>query len=158
MNARLAALLGTVVLLFNLGTPPARSQVQQPAPRGFDYWQPDWMVRELWGPGAMPKGMMVRLLRHTTFMRDGVPKEYEGAKSEASTGPATIIERICAGVALPVRSALPATLASCLVGGFSGVVFLAIGSLLEAAFSPAQGIRSRSTPNSWVTWKKTDRK
>jgi len=36
------------------------------------------------------------------------------------------IERIWAGVALPVRSALPATLASCLVGGFSGVVFLAI--------------------------------
>ncbi len=48
------------------------------------------MVRELWGPGGMPKGMMVRLLRHTTFMRDGVPKEYEGAKSEASTGPAII--------------------------------------------------------------------
>jgi mono/diheme cytochrome c family protein len=90
MNAHLAALLGTVVLLCNLGAPPARSQVQQPAPRGFDYWQPDWMVRELWGPGGMPKGMMVRLLRHTTFMRDGVPKEYEGAKSEVSTGPATI--------------------------------------------------------------------
>jgi hypothetical protein len=38
------------------------------------------------------------------------------------------IERICAGVALPVRSALPARLASRLVGGFPGVVFLAIGT------------------------------
>jgi hypothetical protein len=49
------------------------------------------------------------------------------------------IERIWAGVALPVRSALPATLASCLVGGFSGVVFLAIGKLLEVVFSPTYG-------------------
>jgi mono/diheme cytochrome c family protein len=88
MKAQLTALLGTVVLLVSLGTPLA--QLQQPAARGFDYWQPDWMVRELWGPGSMPKGMMVRLLRHTTFMQFGVPKEYEGAKSEASTGPEAI--------------------------------------------------------------------
>jgi hypothetical protein len=40
------------------------------------------------------------------------------------------IDLICAGVALPVRSALPATLASCFVGGFSGVDFLAIGIVL----------------------------
>ena len=33
---------------------------------------------------------MIRLLRHTTFMQYGVPKEYEGAKSEVSTGPVTI--------------------------------------------------------------------
>jgi mono/diheme cytochrome c family protein len=50
-------------------------------PRSFDYWQPDWMVRELWGPGRMPKGMMIRLLRHTTYMQFGVPKDYEGATS-----------------------------------------------------------------------------
>jgi hypothetical protein len=31
---------------------------------------------------------------------------------------------------LPVRRALPATLASCFVGGFSGVDFLAIGIFL----------------------------
>jgi hypothetical protein len=36
------------------------------------------------------------------------------------------MDRICVGVALPVRSALPAMVASALVGGFSGVVFLAI--------------------------------
>jgi hypothetical protein len=36
------------------------------------------------------------------------------------------MDRICVGVALPVRSALPAMLASALLGGFSGVVFLAI--------------------------------
>ena len=36
------------------------------------------------------------------------------------------MDRICVGVVLPVRSALLAMLASALLGGFSGVVFLAI--------------------------------
>src|SRR5262249_6353572 len=61
-----------------------------PPPRGFDYWQPDWMVRELWGPGTMPKGMMVRVLRHTTFMQFGVPKAYQGAKSNVTPGSESI--------------------------------------------------------------------
>jgi mono/diheme cytochrome c family protein len=61
-------------------------------PPGFDYWQPDWMVRELWGPGRMPSGMMVRLLRHTTFMQYGVPKDYEGRQSTVPPGPETIAE------------------------------------------------------------------
>lgn len=57
---------------------------------GVDYWQPDWMVRELWGPGHMPRGMMVRLLRQTTFMQYGAPKAYEGQKSTVAPGPETI--------------------------------------------------------------------
>jgi mono/diheme cytochrome c family protein len=44
-----------------------------------DYWQPQWMQRELWGPGRMPKGMQVRMLRHWTYVNHGVPKVYEGA-------------------------------------------------------------------------------
>jgi mono/diheme cytochrome c family protein len=78
-------------MLLGLGrTVPSFSQDRQTPQRGFDYWQPDWMVRELWGPGSMPKGMMVRLLRHTTYMQYGVPKGYEGAKSTVSTGSQTI--------------------------------------------------------------------
>ena len=57
---------------------------------GVDYWQPDWMVRELWGPGRMPRGMMVRLLRHTTFMQYGVPKEYEGRQAAGGAKPEAI--------------------------------------------------------------------
>ena len=60
-------------------------------PRSFDYWQPDWMVRELWGPGKMPKGMMVRLLRHTTYMQYDVPKSYSGASSTVSARSAKIV-------------------------------------------------------------------
>jgi mono/diheme cytochrome c family protein len=38
----------------------------------------------------MPKGMMVRLLRHTTFMQYGVAKDYEGAKSTVPVDPPSI--------------------------------------------------------------------
>ncbi|MFY0610821.1 MAG: c-type cytochrome [Hyphomicrobiaceae bacterium] len=65
--------------------------------RAFDYWQPDWMVRELWGPGRMPKGLMIRLLRHTTYMQYGVPKSYFGASSTVSAKTAKSIK---AGAAL----------------------------------------------------------
>jgi hypothetical protein len=48
---------------------------------------------------------------------------FNAARSD-SIRPA--MDRICVGVAFPVRSALPAMLASALVGGFSGVLFLAM--------------------------------
>lgn len=70
----------------------AQSQAKNPVTRGFDYWQPEWMVRELWGPGRMPKGMMVRLLRHTIYMDHGVPKNYSGAKSTIAIEPRSIAE------------------------------------------------------------------
>ncbi|MFV0294702.1 MAG: c-type cytochrome [Hyphomicrobiaceae bacterium] len=70
------------------------SAQQSPTPKsgergGVDFWQPDWMVKELWGPGRMPKGMMTRLLRHTTYMHYGVPPEYDGAKSTVTASPET---------------------------------------------------------------------
>jgi mono/diheme cytochrome c family protein len=72
-----------------LATAADSGQPQTASPPGFDYWQPEWMVRELWGPGSMPKGMMVRLLRHTTYVQTGVPKEYEGAQSTVAPGTET---------------------------------------------------------------------
>ena len=62
--------------------PSGEAQATEPAkePR-VDYWQPLWMQRELWGPGEMPAGMRARLLRHTTFVHYGVPREYQGARS-----------------------------------------------------------------------------
>jgi mono/diheme cytochrome c family protein len=91
MRGRLAIYLSTLMVLVSLGkTVSAWSQDRQLAQRNFDYWQPDWMVRKLWGPGSMPKSMMVRLLRHTTYMQYGVPKSYEGAKSAVPAGSHTI--------------------------------------------------------------------
>lgn len=82
--ARLAlvcALVSSLVGAAAAQQAPKQEPPKASPPRSFDYWQPDWMVRELWGPGQMPKGMMVRLLRHTTYMNYGVPKAYEGAVS-----------------------------------------------------------------------------
>lgn len=68
--------------LDNPSVPPAQAEPGKPGGgRNFDYWQPDWMVRELWGPGHIPKGMKVRLLRHSLYMQFGVPAEYAGAAS-----------------------------------------------------------------------------
>jgi mono/diheme cytochrome c family protein len=72
------------------GEQSARQRSLPAQPRGFDYWQPDWMIRELWGPGRMPKSVMARLLRHTTYMQYGVPREYEEAKSTVKAGPETL--------------------------------------------------------------------
>lgn len=68
----------------------AEEAPQSTPPLKFDYWQPEWMVRELWGPGRMPKGMMARLLRHTTYVNMGVPAEYEGAQSTVAKDAATV--------------------------------------------------------------------
>jgi len=70
----------------------AQAQSQQSSPSGFDYWQPEWMTRQLWGAGHMPKSMMARLLRHTTYVNFGVEKEYEGAQSPLTGKPAAIAE------------------------------------------------------------------
>jgi mono/diheme cytochrome c family protein len=91
-----AMLFGAAAVSAVAVTALAQQRAPQSHPRGFDYWQPDWMVKELWGPGRMPKGMMTRLLRHTTYMTYGVPAEYDGAKSGVAPAP----ETTAAGAAL----------------------------------------------------------
>lgn len=73
-----------------------------PSIRGFDYWQPEWMMRELWGPGRMSKGMEVRMKRHDTFIQKGVPETYRAQHAMVPPTPSTlgegkdIYERNCA--------------------------------------------------------------
>ncbi len=88
--AAAALLLATLGMLGHDGPRAiAQTQAQAPMQRGFDYWQPDWMVKELWGPGRIPKGLMVRLLRHTTYMQYGVPPDYDGARTSVAASPET---------------------------------------------------------------------
>ena len=76
---------------------------QPPTVPGFDYWQPEWMTRHLWGQGRMPKGLETRLLRHKTFVNLGGAKEYEGMHSTFGQSPDVIAAgyklyaRHCAG-------------------------------------------------------------
>lgn len=90
MRALGGTLVGALLALTAAGTALSQVTPGTSSPRAFDYWQPDWMVRELWGPGRMPKSMMVRLLRHTTYIQFGVPDEFAGAKSNVALGPAAI--------------------------------------------------------------------
>lgn len=78
MTHRLARFTAAVLVVTAAAVAVALAQGRPQKPPEFDYWQPEWMVRELWGPGAMPKGMMARLLRHTTYIQFGVPPEYAG--------------------------------------------------------------------------------
>ena len=57
-----------------------------------DYWQPQWMQRELWGAGRMPKGLQVRVLRHWTYVNSGVPKAYAGQRSTIEQGAKQVAE------------------------------------------------------------------
>jgi len=56
-------------------------------PPNFDYWLPQWMERELWGPNKMSPGMRARMLRHSAYMNKGVPTAYAGAESTVAATP-----------------------------------------------------------------------
>jgi mono/diheme cytochrome c family protein len=86
------AALGACVLLGTYATrgvaeDPQARHWPHPKPSSFDFWAPDWMVRELWGPGRMSKGMMARMLRHSAYMNYGVPKDYEGVRGPETVTP-----------------------------------------------------------------------
>lgn len=90
LRPRLIATAWLAAHIVAAAAPALMAQDNKPPPLGFDYWQPEWMIRELWGPGQMPKGMAVRLLRHTTFTTFGVPKAYEGARATVPAGKDTV--------------------------------------------------------------------
>lgn len=85
-----AVVIAATLVLASVGAHLVSAQAPNRPERGFDYWQPEWMVRELWGPGQMPKGMMVRLLRHTVYTQYGVPSAYAGEKSTVTATPDTL--------------------------------------------------------------------
>lgn len=90
--------LQAIVLLSVVGTfafASVASSDEKPAPKWqgkVDYWQPQWMQRQLWGPGRMPKGMQVRLLRHWTYVNYGVPPAYQNARSDNERTSTTVLQ------------------------------------------------------------------
>ncbi len=57
-----------------------------------DRWNPEWMQRDMWGPGRMGPGMRHRMARHWTFMHQGIPALYRGARNPLSPNAETIGE------------------------------------------------------------------
>lgn len=68
----------------------AQSPNQSPRPCCQDMWNPNWMQRDMWGPGHMGPGMSHRMARHWAFMHQGIPAEYRGARNPHSPDAATI--------------------------------------------------------------------
>ncbi len=47
----------------------------------WDMWDPGWTQRPMWEPGQMGQGQRQRMVRHWTFMHNGVPSQYRGQTS-----------------------------------------------------------------------------
>lgn len=87
-----SVLLSTVAASIAALPAIATTREETPFQPRHDLWLPEWMLRAPEGPGPMSRTMMTRLLRHATFLNDGVPKDYEGQKSTVAPGPDAIAD------------------------------------------------------------------
>ena len=89
-----------VVSALVAGTVPFPIEAQRQGPGPEDWWGPrtsDWermwpsdVQRDRWGPGRMGVTQNQRMLRHWTFMTEGVPEAYRGAVSTVEPAPETL--------------------------------------------------------------------
>lgn len=70
--------------------PSAVAQSSAAQPCCADPWNPGGMHRHMWRHGNMGPGQRQRMLRHWTFMNEGVPAEYRGARSPLDQTSATV--------------------------------------------------------------------
>ncbi|MEX0346360.1 MAG: cytochrome c [Rhizobiaceae bacterium] len=61
-------------------------------PNGQDIWNPRWLNHSVWDKNQDKGVLSKRKARHLSFMRQGVPVEYKGARNPLSALPTTIIE------------------------------------------------------------------
>ncbi|AZL61341.1 cytochrome c [Rhodobacteraceae bacterium HSP-20] len=81
--------LSALALIASAALVPALAQQGSPCCR--DWWGPGWMGpghmtpdgmgRDMWGWGMMGPGQQARMQRHWTYMNEGVPSAYRGARN-----------------------------------------------------------------------------
>lgn len=84
LNFAISGVLALAVvagLVLDLNGAAAQSPDTQTPPCCWDRWNPNWMQRDMWGPGQMGPGMQHRMARHWTFMHQGIPAAYRGARN-----------------------------------------------------------------------------
>lgn len=87
-GSTLTGAVATIVLSATLSAP-----AQQTMPGCcMDQWNPSGMHRDHWRPEHMGPGQRQRMLRHWTFMNDGVPTAYRGARSTVQVTTNTVAE------------------------------------------------------------------
>lgn len=90
----MSAAAGAALLVLGapVSTGPAAAQGGPPGSGPNDYWMPGWMRRHHWGRGHGDSTMRARMQRHWTFMHEGLPREYEMARSTVRSTMSTIAE------------------------------------------------------------------
>lgn len=83
-------LVSAIGILFDLSKSFAQSPDTQLPSCCQDRWNPNWMQRDMWGPGRMDPGMRHRMARHWTFMHQGIPASYRGARNPFAPDAKTI--------------------------------------------------------------------
>jgi mono/diheme cytochrome c family protein len=76
--------LGLGMLAFGQGG--TRAQMQAP-PFGWDMWGPAWKQQDVWRSEQMDQSLRLRLNRHETFLKEGVPAAYRGAQNALAKTP-----------------------------------------------------------------------
>lgn len=84
------ALVGIVGFTHSISV--AQNDLHDNPPCCWDMWDPGWTQRYLWGPGRMNPMQLQRMLRHWTFMHEGVPEAYRGQSSTIVINEKTIGE------------------------------------------------------------------
>jgi mono/diheme cytochrome c family protein len=92
IRATLGFVVVSLAAALNLLPSIASAQPSQGQMPGWDMWDPGWMHRPMWDPGHMGPMQQQRMLRHWTFMHQGVPAEYRGQTSTVAPTEATIRE------------------------------------------------------------------
>ena len=86
-------ILGAGAVMFSVVySSTTNAQGGPPSWSGHDYWMPGWMHRHMWGRRGRSPEMRARRQRHWTFMHDGLPEEYERARSTIKIDKAAIDE------------------------------------------------------------------
>ncbi len=67
--------------LFTPSNSRAQSSRMERQHHQSDMWNPNWMQRDMWRRGQMGSGMQQRMARHWTFMHEGIPAAYQGARN-----------------------------------------------------------------------------
>lgn len=91
------AALGLGLAFATLDPGGAGAQLREP-PAGWDMWEPGWWdrwdpdrtKRQSWQSDRIDRSLRWRQTRHGTFIQEGVPPAYRGARNPMATTPATV--------------------------------------------------------------------
>jgi len=88
---KVSTIISTAAVLMMSGTLSALAQQTMPG-CCIDQWNPSGMHRDHWAPEHMGPGQHQRMLRHWTFMNEGVPTAYRGARSTVAVTSDSVAE------------------------------------------------------------------